>query len=868
MKKAIFTLLALVGFFASIYAQNVVITEISYNPPGPDNYEYIEFYNKGTTPVDMTGWTIDTAIAYTFPAYTLAPGEYVVVCNNLMNFEAGFGFQALEWNTQNGNALNNTGERIVLHNAAGVTMDSVRYSSTAPWPSQANGGGPSLVLCDVNADNADPANWAPALTSTGIVVSNIEILANPGAASNCITGPIVSFIASAINVQENIGSIEVKAIMTNGNANPTSVTLEANVFSTATTPGDYTPALPITLNFQGGVQTDTQTIIININDDTDIEPGEFLSIDMTNPTNGATIVGSGFLINITDNDTPLTGALVITGIFDTQVETGGTWAKGCELQALQAIPDLSIFAVGFANNGGGTDGPEVPLPAISVNAGDCIYVVNDSVLFANFFGFPPTIADSDAGINGDDAIELFENGQVVDVFGEISYAAGSTLAWNYLDGWAYRKSGTGPDGTVFNVNNWNYSGPDVFDLQSSNATAAVPFPVCNYSPIAPTTAIANDDNATTDADIAVTINILANDVLPNAVTAINILTPPANGTVLVAGVTSVSYSPNAGYCGPDSFVYQVCDANGCDEATVTITVVCPVNFEPYDIGEVTEVDANGAPVLLGTTAQLQGIVHGIDYQGVNAQGAPLQALQFYLIDGTGGISVFSNDDFGYTVQEGDEVIVQGEITQFNCLTQISNVDSVWLVSTGNPTVTPAITTFLNEDFESELVELTNLTLVDPAQWLGDGSSFNVTVTNGSSTNVMRIDNDCELSSMSAPNVPFHARGLGGQFDNSTPCDGGYQFFPRYAADIILLLDAKESYLEGKISFYPNPVGTQLFITTEIVIDEVIVSNALGQVQASFKKPGNKLELGELQAGLYLITFRAADSTWTSKFVKE
>ena len=48
---------------------------------------------------------------------------------------------------------------------------------------------------------------------------------------------------------------------------------------------------------------------------------------------------------------------------------------------------------------------------------------------------------------------------------------------------------------------------------------------------------------------------------------------PANGSVVNHGDGIFTYTPNAGYQGPDSFVYQVCDAAGaCDTATVTVTV--------------------------------------------------------------------------------------------------------------------------------------------------------------------------------------------------------------------------------------------------------------------------------------------------------
>ncbi len=848
---------------------DVVITEINYNNPGTDNYEFVEFYNNGSSAVQLEGWTISSALTYTFPSYALNPGEYVVVCNNAAVFSAGFGFMPLEWNPASGNALNNSGENIVLKDAGGVLVDSVHYLASAPWPTAANGGGPSLVLCDVNADNSNPANWAAATTSTGIIENNTEILANPDAASNCLTGPLLSFQLSNYNVNENAGDVIVTVLLSNGNANPTTVTLNAATSSTATAPGDYAATLPVNVTFPGGTVTGMQTVIISIVDDAVIESDETIVLEMTNPTNGATIIGSGAMIHITDNDTPLSGALLISGIFDTQVEATGTWAKGCELKALQDIPDLSIYSVGFANNGGGTDGEEAFLPAISLLAGECAWVTNDSAKFHDFFGFPPTLADNDAGINGDDAIELFENGQVIDVFGDISYPSGSMLAWNYLDGWAYRKDGTGPDGILFNLNNWSYSGTDVFDLQTSNATANVPFPVCDYSPVAPMTAELVDDNFVVQSGTAANLDVLSNDILPSPIISLTIVSGPTNGSVTGNGLIDFSYTSAAGYCGTDAFTYEVCDAGGCDQATVTLTVEC---FPPYDIADVTTV-TGGQPDSVGVTCELRGVVYGIDFQGVSAAGVPLPAVQFYINDGTGGISVFGTHDFGYAVQEGDEVAVRGKIVNFNCLTQISELDTLYKVSSNNALLPPSITTFLNESFESELVEFTNMAMIDAADWNPGGTGFNVriksTINPTADTIIMRIDNDCELFNMPAPNGPFHAIGIGGQFvsGGGGNCASGYQFLPRYAPDIILLNAANEALLEGKISFYPNPVGDRLFIKSDIIVDDVIMANALGQQVMQVKSPGNKLDVSQLQPGLYLISFRAGGEAWTSKFVK-
>jgi len=171
--------------------------------------------------------------------------------------------------------------------------------------------------------------------------------------------------------------------------------------------------------------------------------------------------------------------LIITGVFDGPL-TGGT-PKAVELYAVSDVADLSIFGVGSANNGGGSDGEEFTFPAVAASAGDFIYIATEDAQFTAFFGFAPDYTSSSAAsINGDDAIELFKNGSVADVFGDIN-VDGSGEAWEYLDGWAYRVSGTGPDGGAFAIGNWTFSGPNALDGETSNATAATPFPIGTYA---------------------------------------------------------------------------------------------------------------------------------------------------------------------------------------------------------------------------------------------------------------------------------------------------------------------------------------------------------------------------------------------------
>ncbi len=174
--------------------------------------------------------------------------------------------------------------------------------------------------------------------------------------------------------------------------------------------------------------------------------------------------------------------LIITGVIDGPL-TGGV-PKAVEFFTTADIPDLSIYGFGSANNGGGSDGEEFSFPVVAVSSGSFIYVATEATSFTSFFGFAPDSTSNAASINGDDAIELFQNGVVVDVFGDIN-VDGTGQPWEYLDGWTYRNDNTGPDGSTFVLGNWYFSGPNALDGETTNATAETPSPSARLSPPSP-----------------------------------------------------------------------------------------------------------------------------------------------------------------------------------------------------------------------------------------------------------------------------------------------------------------------------------------------------------------------------------------------
>tara|TARA_B100000780_G_scaffold249623_1_gene195404 strand:- start:2 stop:2071 length:2070 start_codon:yes stop_codon:yes gene_type:complete len=185
---------------------------------------------------------------------------------------------------------------------------------------------------------------------------------------------------------------------------------------------------------------------------------------------------------------PPTNSLIITGVFDAK---NGSSPKGVEMYVKNNIDDLSLYGVGSANNGGGTDGQEFTFPAVSATAGQFIYLIgsNQTDKFNTFFGFTSDYESGAMFINGDDAIELFENGVVIDVHGDID-VDGTDESWDSVDSWAYRVNNSGPDGSSFVLANWIFGGTGQLD-GATNSESTSPFPIGTYSN---TTASTNDNS--------------------------------------------------------------------------------------------------------------------------------------------------------------------------------------------------------------------------------------------------------------------------------------------------------------------------------------------------------------------------------------
>ncbi|MBP7053782.1 MAG: CotH kinase family protein [Phycisphaerae bacterium] len=157
----------------SVGSGTLAVSELHYHPSDPtavelaagfsdeDDFEFVELVNSGTAPLDLAGIRFVDGIEFDFAAGSLtllAPGQHVLVVRSLKAFETRYGLGLPVAGEYDGR-LSNAGEPIRLVDASGEILSEFTYGTQTPWPSLADGGGPSLEMVDVTADPALPESW-------------------------------------------------------------------------------------------------------------------------------------------------------------------------------------------------------------------------------------------------------------------------------------------------------------------------------------------------------------------------------------------------------------------------------------------------------------------------------------------------------------------------------------------------------------------------------------------------------------------------------------------------------------------------------------------------------------------------------------
>ena len=185
---------------------DLVINEINYHPydatpeelatqppEEPDfegnDFEFVELMNISGHTVNICGVRLTGGIEFEFPSYVLAPGQRIVVAEDLAGFTARYGTGvtvAGQW----AGKLDNQGDHTLVLARSGAAVLDFTYDDGGTWPGRADGKGASLELIDPWAVPAteperqeylqDGANWRSSVCYGG----------SPGAADDSAV-PIV-----------------------------------------------------------------------------------------------------------------------------------------------------------------------------------------------------------------------------------------------------------------------------------------------------------------------------------------------------------------------------------------------------------------------------------------------------------------------------------------------------------------------------------------------------------------------------------------------------------------------------------------------------------------------------------------------------
>ena len=191
----------------------MLITEINYNPPGPDDLtEFVELQNAGGGTVSLNGAHFTTGIVFTFGNVTLTAGQRTVICKDAAAFAAAYPRRHAAGVFTGG--LKNSSDTLTLVDIAGNLITTVTYSDAPPWSTLADGDGASLVLRrpDTVTNVNDPAAWRASVTPGG----------NPGG-TDAITFPPAGNINADADLDGWPALIEHALATSDSNASSTPV---------------------------------------------------------------------------------------------------------------------------------------------------------------------------------------------------------------------------------------------------------------------------------------------------------------------------------------------------------------------------------------------------------------------------------------------------------------------------------------------------------------------------------------------------------------------------------------------------------------------------------------------------------------------
>jgi hypothetical protein len=198
----------------------LVINEINYNSATAYNADdWVEIYNPNSFTVNINGWKLMDNNA--FNVYEFQPNTFIdadgflLICRDTALFKLIYpGVDGYIGNISFG--FGSTTDLVRLYNFDDVLIDIVGYSSTTPWPYEANGWGPTLELMYPYLDNSVPQSWVSNSGYMGTPGEHNRVLSSDRTISDenellvrVYPNPFSSFSEMTIRSSEEIDAFEI-----------------------------------------------------------------------------------------------------------------------------------------------------------------------------------------------------------------------------------------------------------------------------------------------------------------------------------------------------------------------------------------------------------------------------------------------------------------------------------------------------------------------------------------------------------------------------------------------------------------------------------------------------------------------------------
>ena len=404
-------------------------------------------------------------------------------------------------------------------------------------------------------------------------VANAVVVDGQGVGTIGNDDPLPSLSIASRNIVERNAMTQAEALVVTLSA-PSGQPVAASYATangTATAGSDYV-ATSGTVTFAPG-QT-TQAISVGVTGDTIPEADETFTVTLSSPVN-ATIASAVGTYTIINDDVPVTVSPATVpngtvGVAYSQAITasGGTAPYGFAVTA-GALPAGLALAPGGTLSGTPTAGGTFNFTVTATDSSPFPGPFTGSRAYTLTVAAPTIALPATA----------LPNGTLGAAYSSaVTPASGGTAPYGYVvtagalpTGLALNAATGAITGTPSALGTFNFS---ITATDSSTgtgpytATQAYAITVVDVAPVANPSSLTVAYNApATNVPLSLT---------GGPATSLAIVSAPANGTAIVSG-TTITYQPNTGYAGPDSFTYTATNSGGTSApATVSITVSDPV----------------------------------------------------------------------------------------------------------------------------------------------------------------------------------------------------------------------------------------------------------------------------------------------------